>query len=277
MSKKTDALQNFIFEHADIRGELVHLRDTYQTIIQQRTYPLAVQKLLGEALVSCVLLVGSIKFEGEIQLQFKGDERLPLIIVQCNHLLQIRACATYKELLSEDDYYNAFINGTMGLQIKQDQNIYNSILPIRSTSMSDNLSHYFAQSEQISTHICLAVDEYAASGMMLQLLPTNDTQQREQFWEYAVAIGETLKPQELLTLDNETILHRLYHETEIRLFDERIVMFKCRCSFEKMQQALSVLGDQDLLALLEEHNKIEVKCDFCNHSYCFDEIDIRSR
>jgi molecular chaperone Hsp33 len=276
MTQKIDSLQNFIFEHAEIRGELVYLRDTYTTIIQQRDYPVAIQRLLGEALVACALMVGSIKFEGEIQLQFQGDKRLSLLLVQCDHQLRLRACATYQENLDESDYHNAFMHGSMLLQIKQNQQVepYQSIVPIRSTSMSENLAHYFAQSEQIASYIFLAVNEHAAGGMMLQLMPTQNTQQREQFWEYAVVVGETLSQDELLTLDNQTILHRLYHETEIRLFDAKPVCFQCRCTTEKMQQALSVLGKEDLQKLLDEQKNIAVTCDFCNQTYHYDAIDL---
>ena len=277
-NKKTDSLQTFIFEHAEIRGELVYLHDTYQTIMQQRAYPAPVQKLLGEALLACVLLTGSIKFEGEVQLQFQGDERLPLLVVQCDNNLNLRACAKYQEDLSEEDYQNAFLNGTMSLQIKSKEQYepYQSIVPILSKSMSESLEHYFAQSEQISSSICLAVDAYSAAGMLLQLMPTQKAEEREQFWEYAVVVGETLSAVELLTLDNPTILHRLYHETEIRLFDAKPVKFQCRCTIEKMHQALQVLGKKDIQDLLNEQNTVEITCDFCNQSYEFDAIDLYS-
>ena len=88
--QKEDTLQRFMFEHASIRGEIAHLDETYKTIIQQQPYPAMVKQLLGQALVSCVLLTGSIKFEGQISLQFQGDKRLPLLLVQCDHQLQLR-------------------------------------------------------------------------------------------------------------------------------------------------------------------------------------------
>ena len=97
--KESDTLQRFIFEHANIRGEIVHIEKTYQTIMNQRDYPPMVKNLLGEAIVSCLLLASSIKFEGNLNLQFQGDERLPLLLVQCDHELNIRAFAKYAEHL----------------------------------------------------------------------------------------------------------------------------------------------------------------------------------
>ncbi|MDP3705334.1 MAG: Hsp33 family molecular chaperone HslO [Legionellaceae bacterium] len=271
-----DTLQRFLFEHASIRGEIVHFDTTYKTIMQQRPYPTAVKRLLGEAMLSCVLLAGSIKFEGEISLQFHGDKRLPLLLVQCDNHLQIRAFAKYQEDEEGLDYNGAFLQGKMVLNITpfNQTQTYQSVVPLHSTSMGENLMHYFAQSEQIPSQVWLAVNDDGAAGMLLQLMPGQNSLQREQFWEYAVHIGQTITEHELLTLDNPTILHRLYHETELRLYNARPVHFHCRCSHEKMKQVLTVLGEEDVRQLLQEKEVVEVNCDFCNQSYTFDAIDV---
>lgn len=274
--KEADTIQRFIFEHANIRGEIVHVEKTYQTIMGQRNYPPMVKNLLGEAIASCLLLASSIKFEGSLSLQFQGDKRLPLLLVQCDHKLNIRAFAQFVEALETLDYASAFLAGQMVLTINQHKktDTYQSVVPIQSTSMSENLMDYFAQSEQISTKVWLAVNERAAAGMLLQLMPGQDTLQREQFWEYAVQLGQTVSEEELLTLDNPTLLYRLYHETEVRVFDSRPIQFKCRCNQEKMQQLIRTLGEEEAKALLEEQGKIDIRCDFCNQEYLFDAIDV---
>lgn len=274
--KENDSLQRFIFEHASIRGEIAHLNETFKTIINQRPYPPMVKNLLGEAMVSCLLLAGSIKFDGELGLQFQGDARLPLLLVQCDNKLQMRAFAKYEDALSTEDYAEAFLNGQMVLTINQynQTQSYQSVVPIQSTSMGENLMHYFAQSEQVASRVWLAVSEDSAAGMLLQLLPGQDVEQREQFWEYAVALGQTVSEEELLTLENQTLLHRLYHETQLRLFDGRSVSFQCRCNAEKMHQVLTVIGEEETKKLLEEQGKVDVTCDFCNSHYSFDAIDI---
>lgn len=270
-----DTLQRFIFEHASIRGEIVHLDETYRTIVSQHHYPEDVKQLLGEALVASVLLTASIKFEGEISLQFQGDKRLPLLIVQCNHQLQVRGFAQYQNE-PDIDYKQAFLNGKMVITINQynKTQAYQSVLPLNSTDMSENIMNYFAQSEQLSTRVWLAVNQNQAAGMLMQLMPGQDTEQREQFWEYAIQLGQTLSENELLSLDNEIILHRLYHETELRLFPVRPVQFRCRCTADKMKQVLSVLGEQDARQLLDEKGVITVTCEFCNRQYQFDSIDV---
>jgi molecular chaperone Hsp33 len=274
--KESDTLQRFIFEHANIRGEIVHIEQTYQTIMAQRNYPPMVKNLLGEAIVSCLLLASSIKFEGSLNLQFQGDSRLSLLLVQCDHELHIRAFARFEESLETEDYAKAFLSGQMVMTINQDNqtNSYQSMVPLQSTSMSENLMNYFAQSEQISTRVWLAVNENAAAGMLLQLMPGQDTVQREQFWEYAVQLGQTVSEEELLTLDNQTLLYRLYNETEVRVFDSRHTEFQCRCSLDKMRQVINILGEKEAQELLEEQGKIDIRCDFCNKEYLFDAIDV---
>lgn len=276
--KETDTVQRFIFENASIRGEIAHLKDSYQTIMNQRPYPAMVKNLLGEALVSCSLLASSIKFEGELSLQFQGDKRLPLLLVQCDHLLNLRAFAAYQDDLEIKDYAEAFLQGHMVLTINQykQTQAYQSVVPLQSTSMSENLMHYFAQSEQVASKVWLAVGDDMAAGMLLQLMPgqDKDISQREQFWEYAVQIGQTITEEELLNLDNQTLLFRLYHETELRLFESRSVRFQCRCSEEKMKEVIRILGEEEAKSLLKEREKIEITCDFCNKHYSYDPIDI---
>lgn len=274
--KESDFLQKFILPQANIRGEIVQLASSYQTIIKQRNYPPLVKQLVGEALVANTLLTGSIKFQGNLSLQFQGEKPLSLLIVQCDHLLQLRAFAKYQEDLSDKDYAEAFLKGQMVLTINQSSqvNAHQSIVPIQSTSMSENLINYFAQSEQISTFVLLAANNNLAAGMLLQLMPGSEDLQREHFWEYAVHLGQTVSEKELLLLDTETLLYRLYHETEVRLFDKRKVSFQCRCTKEKMKEVLKVLGKEEAEHLLKEKENIEISCDFCNKHYSFDPIDI---
>ncbi len=271
-----NSLQRFLFEHAAIRGEIVHLDSVYQTITQQRAYPLKIKQLLGEAMMSCALLVGGIKFEGEVSVQFQGDKRFPLMLIQCDHLLQMRGFANFSENLSDEEYTEAFMQGNLVINLTphQQTQTYQSVVPLISTAMSDNLMHYFAQSEQLPSKVWFAINEQSAAGILLQLMPGQSSMQREHFWEYAVQIGATITAEELLTLDNATLLHRLYHETELRLYPERLIQFKCRCSHEKMQQVIGLLGEKEAQDLVQEKGQVDIRCEFCSLNYTFDAIDV---
>lgn len=287
-----DSLQRFIFEHANIRGEVIHLQESYQAILEQHDYPHAVKKILGEALMATVMLAGSIQFEGELSLQFHGDKRLPLLLIQCNHNLELRGFAKFEPQHNNQDnqpidYENAFLNGKMVLNINQynQTQAYQSIIPIQSISIAKNLTNYFTQSEQLETRVWFATDNMSyparATGLLIQAMPltsntnnpSNSHLNNEQFWEYAVKMAETITEHELLNLNNTTMLYRLYHETEVRLFPARDVSFHCRCNIEKMKQVISMLGKEDIDQLIKEKNEVAITCDFCNKKYIFDAID----
>lgn len=272
----SDLQQRFIFENATIRGELIHLQDCYQTIINQRQYPPMVKHLLGEALVSCLLIASSIKFRGRLTLQFQGDERLPMLIVQANERLQVRAHAKFAPNIKNKEYAEAFLKGQLAFIIKQEKQTqaYQSMVPICSTSMSENIAYYFQQSEQVPTQVWLAVRDDIACGMLLQAMPNEKSQIDEDSWNYALAMAQTITEDELLQLNNVTLLHRLYHETTLRLFEPRTPVFACQCNEEKMKAVLKMLGKEDIDQLVNERGNVEVQCDFCNKSYQFDSIDV---
>ena len=278
MINDQNASQRFMFQQGHVRGQIVRLEHTAQTILSQRPYPPMIRYLLGETLIASLLLAGSLKQETDLSLQFQGDARLPLLLVQCDHELNLLACTKFKSDLPLEDYASAFLTGKMVITLTPHHHTqaYQSIIPIQSTDMSENLTHYFAQSEQLTTHIWLASDEQRFAGMMLQLLPSQgeDSQERELFWEYATQLGQTVTNEELLNLDNETLLYRLYNETELMLFESRSARFRCRCSEEKMKQAVKMLGEEDAKALIQEKGMVEIHCEFCNKHFCFDAIDI---
>ncbi|MCX7115659.1 MAG: Hsp33 family molecular chaperone HslO [Gammaproteobacteria bacterium] len=281
MQTKHDTIQRFLLEEAHVRGEMAYLHQAYQTIIEQRVYPPIVQQLLGETLVACLLIADTIKFEGSLSIQFEGDERLSLLLVQCDHQHQLRGLAKFTPDLTDEDYSKAFLQGQMviTLQSKINTQNYQSKLPIQSLSIADNLMHYFAQSEQIPSFVWICADAKQAGGLLLQLLPAQQdtpahSEERENFWEYASKIGQTITQDEFFTLDNETLLYRLYHETRVRLFEPNPVKFQCRCTPERMHQVLRVLGEEECKQLINTHKIVEARCDFCNHTYPFDAVDV---
>lgn len=278
MKPKDDCIQRFVLEQGHVRGEIAYLRASYQEILAQRQYPPQIKRLLGETLMACVLLAETIKFQGSLSIQFQGDDRLSLILVQCDHELHLRGLAKFHEHLSEDDYLDAFLKGSMVFTIQSNQHAqnYQTQLPIRSSSLAENIMHYFAQSEQITTYVALAVDDQQAGGFLMQLLPhaQQSHEDHEYFWDYAVKMAETLTIDEWFHLDHATLLYRLYHETPVRLFDGRYPRFQCRCSPEKMTQVLKIMGQEECQSILSTQPSIDIHCEFCNQVHHFDAIDV---
>jgi molecular chaperone Hsp33 len=139
---------------------------------------------------------------------------------------------------------------------------------------------YFENSEQLPTRLWLHADADGASGMLLQRLPASDAQRGidaaavDDAWRRVQLIGETLTAQELRTLTDAQILHRLFHEDDVRLFEASPVYFRCRCSRERVAGMLQGLGETETRSVLAERGAVEVHCDFCNRAYVFDAVDV---
>ena len=149
---------------------------------------------------------------------------------------------------------------------------YQGIVSLDHVNLAACLEEYFNQSEQLPTQIQLFANGKQAAGMLLQVLPSKSDQTDD--FEHLAALTATIKAEELFTLDAEQVLHRLYHQEEVRLFDPVDVTFKCSCSYERSGAAIKTLSQHEVEAILAEDGKIEMDCEYCTAKYAFDAIDI---
>src|ERR1700735_244918 len=92
-----DCLHRFMFEQYPIRGHLVHLDAAWRALIEHREYPEGIRDLLGEAAAASLLLAATIKFDGVLSLQLRGDGFVHLLLAQCTSGLGVRGLARYQE------------------------------------------------------------------------------------------------------------------------------------------------------------------------------------
>lgn len=270
-----DTIQGFIFENADIRGQIVHLNETKDKILSPHHYPKQVERLLTEVLLSALLMSATIKFSGQLTIQFQSKGDLQLLLVKCDHQFNTRALAQYDEGITTSSLNDCLQNGTLVVTIEADKNNkpYQSIVPIKGT-IKDSLIYYFQQSEQLPTHFWFAVSEEQAVGMLLQQVPDRlKAENRETVWEEVSMLAESVKINELLQLDNQTLLHRLFHEHKLRVFDPKPVHFHCPCSRSKMLEAVKIMGEEEVNNIFKTHKTIDVTCEFCLEYYAFDKVD----
>jgi hypothetical protein len=150
---------------------------------------------------------------------------------------------------------------------------YQGVVPREEPHLAGCLKDYFERSEQIPTSFFLFADEHGSAGLMLQKLPGN-TGQDEDLWGRLNHLASTVEPGEMLTLDSQTLLHRLFHEETVRLFEAEPVAFRCSCSPERTLGALEAIGKDECYDILEEQGSIEMDCQFCHAHYRFDRNDI---
>lgn len=278
--RNDDKTRRFLFEDADIRGEIVHLDSAYREIIAIHQYPAAVSRLLGELLAAAVLLSTNLKFEGTLILQIQSEGEIPLLMVECDHRLQVRGIARGAEQATSGSNDKLLRGGQLAITIDPVHGQrYQGIVPLEQGSLANSLDGYFKRSEQLNTRAWLAADGNSAVGLLLQQLPatiTPDEDLRTKQWEHVYSLACTLTDAELYQLESEELLYRLYHEDRVRLSEPSGVSFRCTCSRERTHNALITLNPADIEELLEEMGSITMDCEFCNQHYQFSRNDLGS-
>lgn len=278
-----DTLQHFIFENTDIRGEIISLADAYQQVRRnndkaENGLPESVLSLLGEFMAAVALLSGTLKFEGTLTLQARGNGPMPMIMAEASYQKGLRAVVQVPDSAAvqgmEENSLPALLgdNGLLAILIQPDQGErYQGIVPLEKPNLAGCLEDYFAQSEQLATRMWLAADQHQAAGLMLQALPQQlaDAQTNAEHWSTAEALADTIKDEELFSLDHATILYRLFNEEDVRLFDAQDVTFACSCSEERCEATIITLGQEDAEKVLSEQDLITMDCHFCGQKYQF--------
>jgi molecular chaperone Hsp33 len=272
-----DQIQSFLFDHTDVRGVLIGLDEAYTRVLRDHDYPAPLRRLLGEMLAAVSLLSSTLKFNGRLGLQARGEGPVTLMVAECNHQHGLRAVARWAGAMDADaDLATLLGRGHLAITIEPEQGPrYQGVVPLDQPQLASCLEGYFRQSEQLATRILLAADGERAAGLLLQALPVKERDERyEENWARIAHLGSTLSHQELLTLDNDTLLHRLYHEETVRLFEPQALHFACDCSRERTLSALRALGRHELEAVLAEQGMISLDCQFCNAHYRYDQADV---
>ncbi|OCG16390.1 Hsp33 family molecular chaperone [Gilliamella sp. wkB292] len=274
-----DTLNRFLFDNHAIRGEITHLEQTYQAILDNHTYPVAVQKVLGELLVITSLLTATLKFEGDIAVQLQGDGPLSLAVVNGNDQQQLRGVARVKSDIANNATLKEMVgNGYIVITITpKNGERYQGIVGLESDTLIGCIENYFMQSEQLPTRLFVKTGVYnnkpVAAGILLQILPGNEN--TSDSFEHLCTLTQTITSDELFELSTEEILYRLYNQEQVRLFETHNVTFKCSCSRERCEDSLMTLPANEIDQMLKEDGgKIDIHCDYCGKHYVFDAIDI---
>jgi len=270
----SDQLQRILFDGLDVRGVITGLEQSYQEILAIHQYPAVIEKILGEMLAAVTLLSSNLKFDGNMILQAKGEGSVSTLMAECNHRNECRAIAQFDDNIpAAANLLEMIGKGSLVLTIEPEKGQrYQSYVPLGKTSLAACLEDYFKLSEQLDTTVLLASDGSKAGGLLVQVLPA--VQSGGEDWQRLSLLAKTLTAEELLSLDNETLLYRLFHEEQCRLVPAEKIEFRCQCSRERSEKALKTLGREQVLEIIAEQEKIETDCQFCLSNYCFDAADI---
>jgi molecular chaperone Hsp33 len=270
----SDTLHRFLFEHAAIRGEHVHLDASWRAVLERHPYPPAVRNLLGELMAAAALLSATLKFTGSIILQIQGEGPVRLLVVEATSERTLRGMAQWDELPESHAPADLIGSGRFVITIdpRESGQRYQGIVAIEGESVAAVLENYLQRSEQLESRLRLAADGEHAAGLLLQRLPGKHDED-EDAWNHVTRLGATLTNLELLSLSGRDVLHRLFHEEDLRLFDPEPVRFSCTCSRERVVAMLRMLGYSEVQSILREQGNVDVHCEFCNKQYKYDSVD----
>ncbi len=277
MSDSEDFLRRFELERADVRGVLVRLDESWKQVRARADYPPALAELLAQSLAASALFTGNIKFEGSLSIQLKGAGALALLFAECSHDGRVRGIARWNGEVAHD--FRLTAGGSEPLLAITIENSatgqrYQGVVPVDDDDLAVLFARYFERSEQLPTRVLLATDGERCAGLMLQQLPASGPALDDDAWNRASHLLATVTPAELLELEPERLLLRLFHEDPVRVLAEQPLRFGCRCSRERVAGVLRTLGRDEAQASVQADGRIEVTCEFCNTRYYFDAVDI---
>ncbi len=297
-------LHKFLFDGLPVRGMLVRLTGAWQEVLRRREpgqeYPPELRDLLGEMSAAAVLMQANIKFNGALVLQVMGDGPVKLAVAEAQPDLSFRATAKCVGTVEPGATLEAMVNlrGQGRCAITLDpkdkfpgQQPYQGVVPLHGDQreplqkMSEVLEHYMLQSEQLDTKLVLAANGDIAAGLLIQRLPVEGEGNLEgrrneddiglsDAYNRISILAATLTADELLTLDADTILRRLFWEETVTRFEPQAPRFACTCSRERVGQMLRGLGREEIDSVLAERGDVEIGCDFCGRHYRFDAVDV---
>jgi molecular chaperone Hsp33 len=297
-------LHKFLFEGLPVRGMLVRLTDGWQELLRRRetvgAFAPPVRALLGEMAAAGTLMQSNIKFDGALVLQVFGDGPVKLAVAEVQPDLSFRTTAKVVGPVHDAARLEAMVNvhgkGRCAITLDPTERLpgrqpYQGVVSLHGDhreplqNLSEVLEHYMLQSEQLDTKLILAANDELAAGLLIQRLPVegegNLAGQRNEdeiglneAYNRIAHLAATLTRDELLTLDAETILRRLFWEETLRRFPPLQPRFACRCSRERVGQMLRGLGREEIDGILAERGDVEIGCDFCGLHYHFDAVDV---
>ena len=299
-------LHKFLFDGLPVRGMIVRLTDAWTEILSRRraddatsSWPWPVTEMLGQMAAAGVLMQSNIKFNGALVMQIFGEGPVKVAVAEVQHDLTLRVTAKVVGDVADDAHLQDLVNvnGRGRCAITLDpkerlpgQQAYQGVVPLNAShgeghpDLADVLEHYMRQSEQLDTRLVLAANETVAAGLLIQRLPAEGEgniakgqvmeleDQMEHFNRIAM-LTASLTSEELLELDVETILRRLFWQEKILRFDAQTPRFACTCSRDRVAGMIRGLGQEEADSIVAERGEIDVTCDFCGLHYRFDAVD----
>lgn len=280
-----DSVSRFVFAHGAVRGAVVSLDAACAAILGCHPYPAPLARALSELLAASALLASTLRFNGSLIVQLQSDGPVRLLVVECDAALTLRATAQWTDAvhaLPKETDLAALSGGAhrgrlaITLDPKDGTPIYQGIVALEASSIATLIEHYLETSEQISSRMVLAAGEGRVRGLLLQRLP-GATEADDALWTRAAQQTAGMDVRELLAATSDAaMLTAQFPEDDLRLFKAHPARFGCSCSRERVENALRLIGRDEVEGILAEQGKVSVNCEFCHREYGLSEHDARA-
>lgn len=242
---------------------------------------------LGRTLTITVMMGAMLKNNDSLTVKVEGNGPLGVIVADTNATGDVRGYVSNPHVDFDLNQYGKLdvsrAVGTEGhLSVVKDlglKDYFTGQVPIVSGEISEDFTYYFAHSEQIPSAVGAGVlinpdhSVLAAGGFIVQVMPGADDDiitELEKRLEILPAISSLIKQ----GYTPEKILQKLFQDHEVKIHEKMPIHFKCKCSRERVEQAIIGLGNDEIQKMIVEDKGAEVNCHFCNNTYHFTEKEL---
>ncbi len=271
-----DILQPCLIESANTRLSIVQMEQSWADVLAQHEYPMLVAEQLGQVLASSILLRSRLKQGSSIILQIQGDGPIQTLVAQSNPKNTIRGLAKWQDGSSfslASSLQELYGQARLVMTLMNLENRYQGIVELSGQTLSESLEQYFSQSEQLPSSLKLFVNQDKVAGLLIQRMP-GLLDEEDENWNRINLLTKTIAAEEILNLTAVEVIKRLYHQEDVRIYEQQNVYFNCTCSRQRIDTVLQTMGRDSTYELLREQGRITVDCEFCNRTYLYNQQQV---
>ena len=277
----TDYLVPFLLNESPIRGRMVRLGASLDAMLKRHAYPDLVSQMLAEVLVLASMLASNLKQSGILTIQLQSKSPISLLVVDAVYGGALRGYAQFDAaaLPARAPTLDAlFADGYIAITFDSGEEggaRYQGIVPFEGASISQALQHYFRQSQQLLAQFHIAAKQrdgiWTAGGIYIEQMPeAAQASEESEEWREAAILLATVREDELLDdqLPHTELLHRLFHEKGVWVYEPMPLKDQCRCSESKLRGIIGGMPASERQAMVED-GQISATCQFCSQTYHF--------
>lgn len=272
-----DYAKSFLIENLSLNGKIISLNSSITTLISQHGYNHQQAIILAEALMVLSMLGKGLKSDNSIlTIEFHKKEKNEtnnslILVVDYRKQGDIRGYLNQSSQL--ENLFNTNSTYQMVITFDESGHRYQSVVNFSGSSFQDALMNYFKSSQQLDVLIKIAIDKkdnsWRARGIMVNKLPA-PKEDHDYEWNKVEYFIESLTNEEILELEDEVLLYRLFHQDSVYTFAKEEIKHSCSCSREKFLAWINKIEDKT--SLYCDDDKIIISCEFCGKKEIFENI-----